>query len=422
MLKKLLQHRLFKNSSALFLAQLFTYAAPLLVLPYLSRILGVDGFGLVIAGTSLIVFSNIITDFGFDLSATYLISRKKNSKQYISSVITTIYKLKTLILLIAILPGLTFYLLKYESYNNIALVAIYLSIIFQAYQAIWLFQGIEKMKLITYIMISSKVFYILLIFILVKNENDYGLALLSHAISVIVATLIANYLIRKEKFHFTAKSSKRFMKLVFHHSSQFFLSRVATTTTASVSTLLVHNFTSPFQTGLYGASERLLTAFRGITAPLNQALYPYMANTKNIRLLFKIISIIMLIVLLPFIMCVYFAPEILAIIFGDEYRPATPILRIFLFTGFFALITMFLGYPAFAAIDKIKYANISVIIGGSIQILLLAIMLFTNTLSAINIAWSILIIELIVLTLRAFWLIKNIYLNKQERLISSNSQ
>lgn len=405
MLKRLFQHRLFKNSSALFLVQIMTYIAPLLVLPYLSRTLGVEGFGLVIAGTSLILFSNIITDFGFDLSATYLISRKNNSKQYISAVISTVYRLKALIQ-VCVLSVLTLYLLKFENYTPLALVAIYLSVLFQAYQAIWLFQGIEKMKFITYIMVNSKILYVVLIFTFVKNINDYDIALFAHAISVIFATCIANILIKKEGFTFFNKTPKRFFLLVFSHSSQFFLSRVATTTTASLSTLLVHYFTTPFQTGLYGASERLLTAFRGVTAPLNQALYPYMAKTKNIYLLLRIIGVVMLAILIPFAGTVYFAADILELIFGYDYRPAVGILRIFLFTGLFALITMFLGYPAFAAINQIKYANLSVIVGGSVQLILLALMLLTNHLTTTNIAWSILLIELIVLALRAYWLLK----------------
>src|SRR5690554_7423247 len=85
MLKKLTSHRLFKNTSALIIMQLFTYVAPFIVLPYLSRTLGADGFGLMIAALSLTVIANVCTDFGFNLSATYLISRKQNQTRYIRS-------------------------------------------------------------------------------------------------------------------------------------------------------------------------------------------------------------------------------------------------------------------------------------------------------------------------------------------------
>lgn len=404
-MSKILNNKLFKNTSALFVVQMMNYLAPLLVLPYLSRMLGVDGFGLVISGTSLCVFASVLTDFGFDLSATYRISRKRNSATYVSKIISAVYKIKVYILILVLLL-VTTYVSITNDYNATALLAIYMTIVAQAYLAIWVYQGLQKMTWLIYIMVSSKVLYVLLILLLVRKPDDYGFALLAHSFSMIGAVMISNWIIFKQGYCLQWHVPGRFMLYMFKHSIQFFLSRAATTTTASLSTLLVHNFTTPYQTGLYGASERLLTAFRSVTAPLNQALYPYMAETKNTRLLIKIIGLLLIVVILPFSGVFYYAEDILEIIFGTEYKAGVSILRIFLVTGLIALFTMLLGYPAFAAINKIKYANISVTIGGCVQLLILVVLFATHAITTINIAWSILLIEVVVLTLRSYWFIK----------------
>lgn len=406
MLQKVRKHKLFKNTFALLLVQIVSYIAPLLVLPYLSRRLGVDNFGLVVAATSLIILFNIVTDFGFDLSATYIISRQERSKKYISIVLGIIYKLKTGILFLMLMV-LGIYLSISQHYNNIAILGILISVCSQTYMSIWFYQGTQKMSLLVYIMLTSKIFYTLLVFLLVKQQSDYGYAILSHGLSIFVAMIISNAIIFKQGFYLPRKYPYRYAKYIFFHSFQFFLSRLATTTTSSISTLLVQSYTTSFQMGLYGASERLLTAFRSITAPLNQALYPYMANTKNIKLFIKICLALLAIIVIPFSVIFYYAEDVLSIIFGDEYRAGVDILRIFLVTGLIALFTMLLGYPAFAAINKVRYANISVIIGGGIQVVLLFLMWLTNNLSVLYIAWSILFIELIVFSLRLFWFIKH---------------
>src|SRR5690625_7224638 len=129
--------------------QMFTYVAPFIVLPYLSRTLGAEGFGLMVAALSLAVIANVCTDFGFNLSATYLISRKQNQTRYISKVITAIYTLKRLLLGL-VFGGIALYLALAVSYTPLAIVSIYMTVFFQAFMSPWLCQGIEKMKLINY--------------------------------------------------------------------------------------------------------------------------------------------------------------------------------------------------------------------------------------------------------------------------------
>lgn len=404
MIKKIFEHRLFKNTSALLIMQLFTYVAPFIVLPYLSRTLGADGFGLMIAALSLTVIANICTDFGFNLSATYLISRKQNKTRYISKVITAIYSLK-LILLALVFAGIAVYLIFAVNYTPTAIAAIYLTVFFQAFMSPWLFQGIEKMKLITYSTIASRLVYVVIVFALVKHRDDYDIALMCNAIATMLACFLANWLIKREGFSF-AKPSKRLVKLMFAHSSQFFASRIFYTGSSSVGVLVLAGHVSPAQVGFYGAGEKLYNAFKSLIYPFSQALYPYMANTGNSRLLLKVVSGLSLVMILPAGIGYIYSEWVLELLFGQEFAQASEILRIFILTGFVGFISVFMGYPAFASLKRVDIANKSVIVSGSFLFLMLTILYFLEKITAVNIAYSVLTAECISLSIRVTMFVK----------------
>src|SRR5690554_185558 len=413
MLKKLTSHRLFKNTSALIIMQLFTYVAPFIVLPYLSRTLGADGFGLMIAALSLTVIANVCTDFGFNLSATYLISRKQNQTRYISKVITAIYSLK-LLLLALVFFGIALYLIFAVNYTALAIAAIYLTVFFQAFLSPWLFQGIEKMKLITYSTIASRMVYVVIVFLLVKHKDDYDLALMCNAIATMLACFLANWLIKREGFSFV-KPSKRLIKLMFVHSSQFFASRVVLQASSSISVLVLNSVVSATQVGLFGASQKLYGAFKQLINPFSQALYPYMANTGNIKLLFKLVITLAFIMSIPATIGFIFAEPIIELIFGSEFGQSSNILKIFIVTGYIAFLSICFGYPAFSAVKRVDLANKSVIISGCCQIGFLSILLVLGEVNITNVAYSIMLTEGLTLTIRFVWFIQQLNIQKNLR-------
>lgn len=404
MLEKLTSHRLFKNTSALIIMQLFTYVAPFIVLPYLSRTLGADGFGLMIAALSLTVIANVCTDFGFNLSATYLISRKQNQTRYISKVITAIYSLK-LVLLALVFLGIALYLIFAVDYTALAIAAIYLTVFFQAFMSPWLFQGIEKMKLITYSTIASRMVYVVIVFLLVKHKDDYDLALMCNAIATMLACLLANWLIKREGFSFV-KPSKRLIKLMFVHSSQFFASRVFYTGSASVGVLVLAGHVASAQVGFYGASEKLYNAFKSLIYPFSQALYPYMANTGNSKLLLKVVAGLSLVMLVPAGIGYIYSDWVLTLLFGAEFAQGSEILRAFILTGFVGFVSVFMGYPAFASLRRVDIANKSVMVSGGFLFLTLIALYFLEGITAINVAYSVLAAECISLSIRVMMFIK----------------
>ena len=78
-LPRVIRSRLGGNISALYAVQGLNYVLPLLMLPYLLRVLGPQSYGIIIFTQSLARYAVIVTDFGFTLTATRAISISRES-------------------------------------------------------------------------------------------------------------------------------------------------------------------------------------------------------------------------------------------------------------------------------------------------------------------------------------------------------
>src|SRR5262245_38599098 len=84
--RSLLHSTLVQNAAALYGVQVGRKIAPLIVVPYLARTLGVAGWGMVAFAQSLGEFIVLIIEFGFNLSATREVARNRASKEACSEI------------------------------------------------------------------------------------------------------------------------------------------------------------------------------------------------------------------------------------------------------------------------------------------------------------------------------------------------
>ncbi|MDO9573217.1 MAG: oligosaccharide flippase family protein, partial [Candidatus Omnitrophota bacterium] len=76
----------FQNFISLSTLQGINYILPLIVLPYLIRVIGIEKFGLIAFAQALVQYFMILTDYGFSLSATRKISLCADSDKKISAI------------------------------------------------------------------------------------------------------------------------------------------------------------------------------------------------------------------------------------------------------------------------------------------------------------------------------------------------
>jgi len=397
--------RLLSNFCSLFILQVFTYILPLLTLPYLVRVLGVETFGLIMFAQAFIVFFNILVDFGFNLSATREIAIYRDDKVKLTEIFSSVMMIKFILIGVsfAIISLVIFSFEKFSLHWEICYLS-FCGVIGQAIFPIWYFQGMEEMKYITIVNIISKLFFTIAIFIFVQNEADYILVPLLNGLGFIVGGLISLRVVYK---NFNQKFKIQSYATIFLHfkdSLQFFLSRVSVSIYTSSNAFLLGVYTSNTVVGYYSIAEKLYLALQGFYGPITQSLYPYIAKERNIAL-FKKIFIISLIINTMGIILLYFIGEYIFLLLfssglGSEF---IEVFHIFLLAALIVVPSILLGYPLLGALGFAKNVNKSVMYGSFIHLSGLLILIITNNLSIYFVASMVFITESFVLLYRIYW-------------------
>ncbi|WP_413494607.1 oligosaccharide flippase family protein [Morganella psychrotolerans] len=388
---------LFRNIFILSIMQIINYLSPLIVLPYLSRIFTTEQFGFFMVIISIITMSLVLTEYGFNIYSTNKIALNKNNKEKISNHITSVYVIKIFLFIIVSIP-ITYYF----KVNNIELEYLTLTlatIFFQSFQSTWFFQGIEKMLFIMVITSLSKLTYLLLVIIFVHNSSDISILLFCLAISNLVGATFSIISIYSNGYYFKVPRIQ-LIKKIFINGSYFFISRAAVVIYTSASTFIIGTFSGLTQAALYSSAEKLYFSGQNLCSPVSQALFPYLSRTKNSHDIYRITFLLLIPLMAGCFIMMFFSGEILSLIYGANYYHADNILRIFLLTIIFTFVSINFGYPAFSTINRLDIPNKTVILGASIQALLLFILYIHNLLSAILVASSICIVEFIIMNIR----------------------
>nr|WP_231620032.1 oligosaccharide flippase family protein [Pseudoalteromonas sp. NGC95] len=404
-LRRLLEHSVTKNSFALIFLQLFAVVAPLLVFPYLTRMLSLENFGLVMLAISACSMALVFTDFGFNLSATYHVSKKRKYRKYISQYIGAIFILKILLVL-ALCILIFFYNIFFGSIDGMFVLSIIFNIAAQTFFPTWFFQGIEKMKNITIYMLFSKILFVVLIFLLIDKESLPEEIMFIYAISNFFALSIAFRCIYLSGYR-VCWPKKISLVRVFSNSVPFFISRASVALYTSASTFLVGVFSGTQQAAIYGASEKLFLASQSVTGPIAQALFPYMAKNGDRRLIFLILGLVGIPLSLIAVITGVWASEIMSFIFGPKFYDAGQLLQIFLIVTIVNFISVILGYPAFASIGKVSIANKTVVFGAAIQSVFLFLLYISDLFSALSIVLTVLFTETLVMFSRVILYLKH---------------
>ena len=91
---------LLHNFLSLSVLQAANYLLPLVILPYLVRMIGVEKLGLIVFAQAVIQYFNIVTDYGFHLSATRDIAANRNDTNRIAVIFSSIMAIKTVLLVL----------------------------------------------------------------------------------------------------------------------------------------------------------------------------------------------------------------------------------------------------------------------------------------------------------------------------------
>jgi PST family polysaccharide transporter len=361
-------------------------------------VIGIEKFGLIVFAQAVIQHFNIVTDYGFSLSATRDIARSRQDIDKLSSIFCSVYTIKSVLLVICfgILVALVALFDKFGSEAAVYLLTFGL-VLGNLLFPFWFFQGVEKMKYITIMSVLGRVIYIGLLLAFVHSESDYTRVPLFNSIGAVAAGAVSTVIaVRKFRIRLHLPRLSTLLEQ-FKASSQFFLSRVSVSIYTSLNTLVLGFFTSNELVGYYAAAEKLFIAMRTAFTPLAQALYPYMASQANVKLFKKIFALCVGAAVVLAVTVFFFSQDLVQLIFGAGFELSGNILRLFCVVVPFAVASVILGYPFLAALGHEKHANLSIAIGSAIHLILIALLI--PVISPERVAIVTIVTELVILNI-----------------------
>ena len=401
--------RLLGNFFSLSVLQIFTYVLPLLTLPYLVRTLGVDQFGLVMFAQAFLMFFNILVDYGFNLSATREISIYRDDKNKITEIFSSVMSIKAILIFVSFIV-LTIVVFSFEKFSSDweLYYLSFLLVIGNAMFPIWYFQGMEKMKYITIVNITSKLIFTILIFVVIQSPSDYIYVPLLSGLGFIVGGFISLWIVYKNFNQSFVPQNFNTLKVYFKDSSQFFLSRVSVTMYTSANIFVLGLFTNTTMVGYYSIAEKLYQALQSLYGPVVQALYPYVAKEKNIKLFKKLFYSVVVINILGVLSLYIFGNYIFDFLFTQKIgTESIKVFHILLIANLIVVPSILTGYPFLGALGFSKYANLSVIYASLLHLLGLLTLAIGNYITIYNVASMIIVTETVVLGSRIYWIRRN---------------
>ena len=263
-----------KNILLLVFVQASNYLFPLLTLPYLMRVLGDANFGLLVMAQAWIQYAIILTDYGFNLSATRLIALSRGSKREINEIYTQTIFAKSILVLISYFFIFAYgFACDFNGLFNLVLISS-LSLIGTLLFPIWLFQGLEKMKGIVITSSVAKTIAILLIFILVKNKDDIYYAAFAQSLGFFIAGVVSCIYIYRFNLASITCVSFLSVKNTFKDGFDLFVSNVFVSLYTTLNVLIIGYYLNATAAGFFSAADKLRVAVQGLLSPVQQAVYP----------------------------------------------------------------------------------------------------------------------------------------------------
>ena len=395
------KHVLVKNFLALSSLQAINLILPFITLPYLTRVLGVSNYGVVVMVYSIMQLLSVVCDYGFNLSATKEISLSRNNISKVNTIFSSVLIVKAGLLIISLL--ILFILTTYVpilATHKVAYLMGFGIVIGQTLTPIWLFQGMENMKYITLVNLVSKSLFTILIFVFIKTPEEFIFVPLLYSVGFIIAGVLSLVFAYKE-FGISFSFTKR-VNIVeqFKNSTQYFYSRASVALYTSSNNFMVGLILGEFYAGIFGVAEKLFTAMTVIYSPLSDAIYPYMVQKKDLKLFNKIFFTAIIFNLLVSLITLFFATEIVHFIFGEGYQESALLLKYFCVLALIIVPATFIGYPLLGAFGFEKYANYSVVIACGIHLIIL--ICISSFLSIYSMVMLLIFTQIIVLSIRLF--------------------
>lgn len=352
----------------------FRYIFPIVLLPYLSRTLSPQGYGLYLAGLSLAGLMALFIEFCVPVNGQRAVSistdvahQEQQLSLYSSVKVVTAIAAIPIYILIVMLNGVI------RPHPGYAAIAFFVAVS-QAFTLQWFYVGVDRMKQIALIDLSGMFLTLVLMFALVRSASDGWIALSIQGVAFAVADIISLVLIlRTYKVSLPAAQA---LWTALRSGIGGFLARAAGTINGQAAVLMMGFLSTAPQLAFYSSSERLSLVFINALPPIIQLSFPWFARKwqANDRDQIKVIrwtaAAAFLGGLCIAVVLGVFAEQIIRLIFGEKFMESVNVLRVTMLIVPFAALNAVVSWQLYIASNRISLMSKFIFTGGLANIII----------------------------------------------------
>ncbi len=398
LLTRLSGHRVVRNAALMYAVQMSSYVFPLVILPYLARVLSREKFGLIAFSQMFIWYFIILVDYGFNLTATREVAVNREDSAKVSRIFGAVMGAKAILTVLGFLlmVGVVMAMPKLRPDLDLYLLA-FLGVVGNLLFPVWLYQGLEKMNEVALRDFGAKLLALIAIFGLVRGDAEYLLAGAAQPVASLVCGLVVLMRLKSLGVRIELPTWVE-VKQAFVQGWVPFLGLSAVSGAMISNVVVLGLWSTPVEVAVFSGGQRIIIALRTMVAPVSTALYPYASQkaSRSEREAMEFVMRIRGMVAVPFLVCgvvmVAGAPWLLPWFLGPKYVDSVPVMQIMAFIPLmFSLVQIHSTYYMLACGYDKEWMRITMTVT-AFNLIAMTFFLYTMR-GAYAIAWTSLLTE-----------------------------
>jgi polysaccharide transporter, PST family len=268
-----------KSLLALFGLQGALYLLPLVSLPYLTRVLGSENFGRVALAQAVAQYLVLLTDYGFNLSATRSAALVRDEQEPLAKLLTSVTILRTILCIgSGILMAAAVIALPSLAGDGWLYAFAFGMVIANVAMPSWFFQGLGLTHYAAGCTLIGQVFSLAALVLIVRGPQDYHLAAAAQAAGMMIAAALAWVVLWRLRAARMLWPASKHLRETLVEGWPFFLSSAAVHLYTTSNTVVLGLVSWPQSVGHFAAADRLMRGAQGLLAPVSQVFYPHIAR------------------------------------------------------------------------------------------------------------------------------------------------
>lgn len=396
----------YKNTLWQYGLQILKYLFPLLLIPYLTRILGTEGYAVYAYVLSFMGVVQTIADFGFTLSGTKKVVDLRGDTAALSRLVGAITVARLMLLC-----GLFFCVMVVTRFipimaeNTVYVIWAFFATAGRTVLPDFIFQGNERMGPLTTRYFASKGVQVALTILLVRGPGDLILVAVADVLSEIV-DIAWSY--RAQKRMFGVGIARPTFKESFEElrvSAIYCVSNVSSSLFSGFTTVIIGlAITSKTDIAFWSLTLTTVNAVQSLYTPIANSLYPHMIKNRDFGFARKLALVALPVLVLGIVAYCALSKPIMLVLGGPEYVGGAHVMWMISPIFIFSFYGILIGWPVLGAMGHVKELTVSTLFTGIVNVVSLLALYLAGliTLDVICVArWG---CDALLLLLRVFML------------------